>query len=246
MILEYLFEHRCLTTHQITDLFFDSPRAARERMRELYEIQLVSRFQPQALPGEGSHPFHYVLGPIGARLVAAVRGIDVRTLGYRKGLEEQVAFSPRLPHLLDVNTFFTRLVWACRRRGHRFEWWSETRCLRHWGSIVRPDGYGVVRWNGAKLRFFLEMDRGTERPWRLSEKLPRYSEVAYLDDEPKLLLFCFTEIAREVAARKAFTESGLPVATATLDQHIDHPLGFNWLLLDATARTSLMEVANRG
>lgn len=246
MILEYLFEHRCLTTHQITDLFFDSSRTARERMRELYEIQLVSRFQPQALPGEGSHPFHYVLAPTGARLVAAVRGIDVRTLGYRKGLEEQVAFSPRLPHLLDANTFFTRLGWACRRRGYRFEWWSETRCSRHWGSIVRPDGYGVVRWNGARLRFFLEMDRGTERPWRLSEKLPRYSEVAYLDDEPKVLLFCFTETAREVAARKAFTESGIPVATSTLDQHIDHPLGFNWLLLDSTSRCSLMEVANSG
>ncbi|MGH2812647.1 MAG: replication-relaxation family protein [Actinomycetota bacterium] len=177
-ILEYLFEHRCLTTHQICDLFFDSPRTARERMRELFEIDLVRRFQPQALRGEGSYPFHYVLGPTGARLVAALRGVDVRTLGYRKGLEEQIAFSPKLLHLLDVNTFFSRLEWVCRRRGYRFEWWSEPRCLRRWGSVVRPDGYGVVRWNGAKLRFFLEMDRGTERPWRLSEKLPRYSEVA--------------------------------------------------------------------
>lgn len=243
-ILDFIFEHRCLTTHHICDLFFESPRTARERMRELCEMDLVRRFQPQALPGEGSQPFHYVLGPVGARLVAASRGTDLRTLGYRSGLEEQIAFSPRLAHLLDINTFFCRLAWVCRRRGYKFEFWSELHCLRHWGSVVRPDGSGLVRWNGAKLHFFLEMDRGTEKPWRLAEKLPRYTETAYLEDSPKVLLFCFTEIEREVGARKAFRGCELTVATSTLDIHVERPLGSNWLEVASTRRRSLLDVGH--
>jgi hypothetical protein len=243
-ICDYLHEHKCLTTHQIADLFFNSPRSARDRLLDLYEMKLIIRFQPHARPGQGSFPYHYLLGPMGARLVAARRGIDLRGLGYRRELVEQVAFSPKLPHLLAVNTFFSRLALACRRNCDRLEWWSETKCARQWGSIVRPDGYGVIESNIAKLRFFLEMDRGTERPWRVAEKLPRYDEVAYLESAPKLVLFCFSDLGREVAARKAFDGCALRIATATFEEHVEEPLGAKWLVLDSTTRQSLLEVAS--
>lgn len=243
-ICEYLYEHKCLTTHQIRDLFFSSSRGARDRLLELHGMKLVVRFQPPARPGQGSFPYHYLLASMGARLVAARRGIDLRELGYRRELVEQVAFSPKLPHLLAVNTFFSRLAWSCRRNGHSFpEWWSEIRCARKWGSIVRPDGFGVIESNSVKHRFFLEMDRGTERPWRLTEKLARYDEVAYLDSAPELVLFCFGELGREISARKAFDGCALRIATATTKDHFDEPLGANWLLLGSTTRQSLLELA---
>jgi hypothetical protein len=243
-ICEFLFEHRCLTTHQIQDLFFDSPRSTRQRLYELNEMQLVVRFRPHAARGQGTYPFHYVLGPMGAQLVAARRGLDLRELGYRRELEDQIAYSTRLPHLLDVNTFFSRLAWTCRRRHFGFEWHSETRTAKRWGSIVRPDGSGSIRFNGTQLSFFLEMDRGTERPWRLSEKLPRYSEAALLEECPGYLLFCFSNNEAEVSARRALAGCELTIATATLEDHVAHPLGRNWLSLDSISRRALTELSH--
>lgn len=41
-------------------------------------------------------------------------------------------------------------------------WWSETRCTRHFGDHVRPDGYGRWTDNDTDMEWFLEYDFGTE------------------------------------------------------------------------------------
>ncbi|MBW3587904.1 MAG: hypothetical protein KY429_00600 [Actinobacteria bacterium] len=84
----------------------------------------------------------------------------------------------------------------------------------------------------------------SKRPWRLSDKLPRYSEAAVLEDCPRYLLFCFTEIEAEIAARKVLGGCELTIATATLEEHIAHPLGRNWLTFHSKSRKALTELSH--
>jgi Replication-relaxation/Helicase HerA, central domain len=50
----------------------------------------------------------------------------------------------------------------------------ETRCTRHFGDHVRPDGYGRWTDNGTTVERFLEYDFGTEDLGRLAAKLTGY------------------------------------------------------------------------
>ena len=74
---------------------------------------------------------------------------------WRRGLAHDLAASQRLAHLVGVNGFFTALLRSARTRpGCRLEeWWSERRCAREWGEVVRPDGYGVWVDHGASMPF---------------------------------------------------------------------------------------------
>jgi len=44
----------------------------------------------------------------------------------------------------------------------------------HTDASVRPDGYGCYRRDGARFGFFLEFDRGTEKPGEYAAKLAAY------------------------------------------------------------------------
>jgi Replication-relaxation len=151
--VQALFEHRVLTVHQITELYFVSTHTARRRMVELYRMAVVDRFRPQAL---GSAPFHYVLNDLGARVVAAERGLEFKELRFRKENVDQLPYRRELPHLVGANGFFTRIASACQTGdGHRLvEWWSEARCRNRWGSIVLADGFGVLRGACESRPFF--------------------------------------------------------------------------------------------
>src|SRR5580692_5968011 len=67
-----LYEHRVLTTEQVADVGFDSAITARHRLAILADLDVVERFRP--LRQSGSSPWHYVLGAIGAAVVAVERG----------------------------------------------------------------------------------------------------------------------------------------------------------------------------
>ncbi|MQA92785.1 MAG: hypothetical protein GEU90_21615, partial [Gemmatimonas sp.] len=84
-----LFEHRLLTVHQITELYFPSGHTARRRLVELYRLAVLDRFQPQAV---GSAPYHYVLDHLGARVVAAERGLEFKELRFRKEDVDRLPF----------------------------------------------------------------------------------------------------------------------------------------------------------
>ncbi|MGQ0678403.1 MAG: replication-relaxation family protein [Actinomycetota bacterium] len=88
----------------------------------------------------------------------------------------KLAYSPRLAHLVASNDFFSRLVRACRNSDDVSvtHWWGEDRTRRRWGQFVWPDAFGQVQHSGRKQSFFLELDLGTERPWRLAAKLDGY------------------------------------------------------------------------
>src|SRR5947207_2412454 len=92
-------------------------------------------------------------------------GLDPKQLGYRHEDAIGIAHSLRLAHTVGVNGFFTTLVALSQRpgaRGRLTAWWSELRCGRLFGDMVRPDAYGRWREDGHQIEFFLEFDFGTE------------------------------------------------------------------------------------
>ncbi|WP_020663095.1 replication-relaxation family protein [Amycolatopsis benzoatilytica] len=253
-LLAVLHEHRVLTTSQIQDACFPSGRSARQRLRDLYLWRTVSRFQP--FRQLGSAPMHYVLGPAGAAVLAAEHGLEVKELGYRHDRAMGIAHNQRLAHTVGVNDFFTSLIARTRRARHPealVAWWSESRCARHFGDLVIPDGYGRLRTGtGSAAReaeWFLEFDTGTEALTKVGRKLAGYARLAESTGIATPVLVWLPTTRREAGARTALARAhaglddprAVPVATAAadlLDPAAAHPSPGEavWLPLTA-ART---------
>ena len=238
-----LHQHRVLTTPQLIDLAFASRNAAEHRLAILHQLGVLDRFRPHHTPG--SAPYHYVLGPLGAALLAAEADQEPAQLGYRRDRTLALAHSQRLAHLLGVNSFFWALARAARGQPDAAleVWWSEQRCAAQWGRLVHPDGYGRWRQQQSRVDFFLEYDRGSEPLGRLAAKLPGYHALAQASEIATPLLVWLPTQAREAAARQALSGSSLPVATATPDPD-QTPAGPLWLPLHASGpRRRLAQLA---
>ncbi len=227
LICELAHDHRVLTANQIADAFFDTGSRARLRLVNLYRKRLLDRFRPYE--AKGSAPFHYLIGSVGALVVAARQGVDPSEIGYRADRALTWAASPRLDHLVGVNGFFMSLLGVARRSGGRAaleQWWSERRCAKSMAGIVLPDGYGVWNEAGHRMEFCLEYDMGTETLGRLVEKLVGYAELQKASGVRRWVLFCFPGRRREAEARKHLAGSTVPVATA---HDVSNPAGQMWL-----------------
>ena len=173
-----LHQHRVLTTPQLIDLAFPSRNAAEHRLAILHQLGVLDRFRPHHTPG--SAPYHYVLGPLGAALLAAEADQEPAQLGYRRDRTLALAHSQRLAHLLGVNSFFCALARAARGQPDAAleVWWSEQRCAAQWGRLVHPDGYG--RWReqqtaGGLLPGVRPGQRTARAAGRQAARLPRSS-----------------------------------------------------------------------
>jgi hypothetical protein len=240
-LCQLLWEHRVLTTLQLTQLAFPSADAAEHRLVILHRLGLVDRFRPHHTPG--SAPYHYVLGSLGAAVLAAQTDQDPAALGYRRDRTLALAHSQRLAHLVGVNGFFSALASTARHHpdAELERWWSEQRCTQHWGGLVRPDGYGRWRQQHRQVDFFLEYDRGTQAPHRLAGKLGGYHDLTHASGISTPLLIWLPTPSREATIRHALAGTSLPVATATptSDQSPAGPLwqplqvsGPRWRLID--------------
>ncbi len=181
----------------------------------------------------------------GRGLVASWRGVERKQLAVRMDRLRRIGHSPRLDHLVEVNGFFCRLAYRCRSTPLRLaEWWSERRCAAEWEGIVRPDGLGRLQGPGVDVRFFLELDRGTENSARLEEKLTRYARVARASDAPGALVFLFPTERREAEARRALFNCGMPVLTGSKRYAMDDPLGPVWLPVAEDRRVRIVDVGS--
>jgi len=185
------------------------------RLAELYALDIVDRFRPQTWGSPT--PFHWVLGPLGAALVAAEAGVDLSDVSWRRSLAHDLAASQRLAHLVGLNGFFTGLLRSARTRSgcSLDQWWSERRCAREWGEVVRPDGYGIWTEPAGSLPFLVEYDTGTEPLDRLAAKLPGYARLAEAAGHPNWVLFSFGSPRRERDARRVLAHPAVPVASAS-------------------------------
>jgi hypothetical protein len=246
-IIRMLHEHRVLTSHQVALLAFPSGRSARQRLRELFQWSVLDRFQP--FISLGSAPMHYVLAPAGAAVLAAEEGMDVKDLGYRHDRVLGIAHSLRLAHTVGVNDWFTALVDRARHDPHLAveSWWSETRCAKHFGDLIKPDAYGRLTDHQREIEFFLEYDYGTEALTKLAHKLTGYAALADATTITTPLVIWFPTARREAAARSVLRQfhsqldrpEVVPVATAS-GEHLNpatpypSPADAVWLPLETT------------
>lgn len=261
-VLDLLYEHRVLTTGQITQVAFGTDRYTRRRLATLYAYRAVDRFRPFH-PRGGSAPWHYVLDDAGALIVAQARGTTVQELPFRRDRAMDIALSPSLAHTVAVNGFFTALAAAARQdpAAELTVWWTERQCRRAWPDGIRPDGYG--RWRVTvgstphETDFFLEMDRGTETLARVTAKLDSYADLAGRTGYHTPVLFCLPGPGREQALHPLIRNAPIPVATTTTalagltsqQQELaqeDGPAGMVWLAAGARRRVRLADLALRG
>jgi len=110
-------------------------------------------------------------------------------------------------------------------RGRLTACWSELRCRRLFGDMVRPDAYGRWHEDGHQIEFFLEFDFGTETLGKLARKLHDYEKLATATGITTPVLVWLPTNRREASARKAFVETLsrldrpalVPIATSTAD-----------------------------
>ncbi len=236
-LLGLLWEHRVLTSDQITALFFRTSERTHQRLRQLHELHTLSSFRPWIPNGTAAK--HWVLGPAGAHVLAVEQGVSLRELGYRHETVMGIAVSPRLGHQVGVNDFFVRLRAYARNRdaGTRLvQWLPERRCISQWGDHARPDAFG--RWSEPRrhclpteVAFFLEHDTGTERLARVAAKLNGYTALARETGSTTPVLFWLPSAAREANLRRLLGVPGVPVATAvhTPTTSGEAPAGAVWL-----------------
>lgn len=240
-ICEYLYEHRVLTTDHIKDLAFRSVITAQHRLQKLVEMRVIDRFRPYRV--SKATPFHYVLHDIGAMVVAADRGVDVKELDWKPGRAIALAGSSHLDHLVGVNGFFSSLHAAGRslQNAELTEWWSARRCGGEWGKFVIADGFGVWRDGDTELQFFLEYDRGTESLRRLHDKVSRYRDLMYAMGSKTPVLFVFPGLRREAGLRRAIRSLDIPIATAVAGTTPNESV---WLAGENERRVNLRELAH--
>jgi hypothetical protein len=211
-----LAEHRVLTSHQLAQLAFNHLDTAEDRLRTLTTLQVLDRFRPRR--DTGSAPYHYVLGPLGAAVLAAEQGIGVAELGYRRAATLAIAYHRRLPELVRANGFFAALAGYARRHADAelAVWWSPRRCQPTWGTLIQPHGFGRWQQRDAVLDFFLECDRAADAPSRLAAALAGYDELARATPQlATVTLLWMTTPEREVELRRVLRPRRCLVATAT-------------------------------
>jgi hypothetical protein len=133
---------------------------------------------------------------------------------------------------------------VCRRRGSDDaleEWRSAAACAR---GRFRPDGYGCYRSAGSRFGFFLEYDRGTERPGDYAAKLAAYyryrdsgSAARDYDGFPTLLLVTISDVAEARFAHQVYLAhqqhgstplSVLLTTSRRIEAHAEGVLGPVW------------------
>ena len=235
-LLAMLAEHRVLTAGQITRLCYGTLRRANLRLLALAELGLVDRFRlhPQHY---GSTPYHYVLGPQGALLVAAAHDLTVKEFGYDRGKLLRQAYRADLPHTVGCNDLMVEL--ACHHRtdqSYRLEaWWDQDSCERQWGEHIRPDAYleyagpsGVPTRQFVRVTAWLEYDTGSEHLDQLTGKLHGYQAVAREYGTRRIVLVQLPDPEREfrLHARISSAYASCPVPVAT--SHSPDPTGTVW------------------
>ena len=245
-ILDLLDQHGTFTTEQITALTFGSVDRARNRLNTLRARDVLDRFRHYHHPG--SQSWRWVLGPVGAAILAASHGQPLPRPGAVREAGARLATSPTLAHRLAVNGWFVALLAHARTRDdvRLSQWWNEARCREAAGNLVRPDGHGVWHAGGRVVPFWLEMDLGTEPVARVTGKLTGYAHLAGTRHGYPVL-FWLPSAAREANVGAALSRTGPPagvlVATGSADTtDRDDPAGAVWRIPGHPGRVRLADL----
>ncbi len=259
LMLQALADHKALTRKHLTDLFFGSVRRCQVHVAYLKRLGLIKETTGLPRPQHGSAPPVYALTWAGARVVDRDgRSLLMRT--YRSFVGSDL----HLRHTVAVNDFFTNLLTAARSQGGHLEWLGEDACRAYYADVharlpqLTPDGAGTLRLGSIETRFFLELDRGTERQGWLRQKYRRYllHLAGRVGAEALHVLFVVPDGRRERVIHKV-GQAALRGAvsphpgfwTATQEGlRRDGPLGDVWARVPGkwTARVGLEEIGRHG
>lgn len=188
-VLLAVYYHRCLTTEQITEMFFrydnsGKPNSqasviARRRLRKMFDYCLIDRFFIDVGENNGSSQAHIVLDSLGGKVVAGMLNLPVKELQWRYEMNE--ARLPYLEHMVKINDCYLALLKNARKAHHEVTQYIAENHVRHefkyWNQrvVFNPDAYGQY-WNGDEgFHFFLEFDNGTMTPTTFGRKHQRYT-----------------------------------------------------------------------
>jgi hypothetical protein len=169
-----------LTRRQVAELLPGrSVRRTNFRLRKLHRAGYISRRYPSGML-MARVPLYY-LGP-GAAEALGLGGQDIK-IRQRRRQAIQLKESA-LPHFLLVDSVHIKFLIASRNCPEfvLLNWvpqyapiWAT---LNQYGLPIRPDAYAECRVDALVLRFFVELDRGTERGASIRKKIDSYTQYA--------------------------------------------------------------------
>jgi hypothetical protein len=234
-----LYEHRILTSSQLTLLFFSGRRRAMDRLLFLYRARVLDRFYPPRPFAQGKPQAHWLLDEAGAHIAAACLGMDRRQLPWRA--RENWSTHPQLAHRLETNTFVTDLIAATLPHPPLgVAEWSGSGSVKDQmpdGVELIPDAGFLLSTPARVVDCLLEWDRGTEPGSVLEHKLRLYRKAAGRSRDRCCVLFVVPSARRARTLEEALSRAGSPsqygeewpVFVATLPELREFgPLGPIW------------------
>ena len=253
-ILRLLDEHFTFTTSRLALLAgFSSLSTASHRLLLLHQRDVLERARPFRAGG-GSFEWHWMLGPIGARLVAAERGVTPIRPAKVVARWEKLFNGWRYRELDAQHAWFCGLISAVSDQhdaaGELAAWRSAWRVGRDWQATT--DGYGRWHWSdGTELRFVLLLDdpprvgarQIRERLASLPDPAWAFTHRAGFTDDTVTLIWTAT-LRREQVMRRAIVrhlggDTRRPVALGCAEYAACVPGGVHgraWLPLGALGR----------
>ncbi|MGP4018812.1 replication-relaxation family protein [Saccharopolyspora sp. 5N708] len=266
-ILVLLEEHFTFTTSQVALLAgLSSLITAQHRLATLYQRRVLERARPFRAGG-GSYEWQWMLGPAGAKIVAAGRGVTPMRPAKIAARWRKLFNGWRYTELAAQHAWFCALIAsACGETGaggKLVRWRSAWRVSKAWAATT--DGYGVWRLpDGRELPFVLLLDDPPrvgahelrERIGSIPDPALSFTHKAGFPEEAVTLIWCPT-LGREQIIRRAMTKhlgstTGMPVALACgeyAEMVEGGPHGRVWIPLGAlwrgvAGRLTLAELAD--
>jgi hypothetical protein len=157
-------------------------------------------------PSGGPRWRRYVLTTRGLQLLA--RQVGITPEAYRRiygALDDACGEARRglvfaranLAHTDGINSVYLALLDATRLAGGELCWRGEWACTHTYLAgqrlhTLRPDAEGLFTGPQGSLRFYVEVDRGTTRLWRLAGKLSQYYAYRAGTDQRQITLLLVT------------------------------------------------------
>lgn len=178
-----------LRTDQVQILEFNSPSPAYERLEKLYHYEYLNRhFITQVAAAPAASKIVYSITPLSASVLAATFGYTVSDINYPG---RAVSNWKTLQPILAVNDFRVHLMRAVRgREGFKLVRWIPEKDFRAHPDFVYvkdakgktkksplyPDGYIILKTPLGEVRFFVEIDSGTEGLEQFRSQISIYQE----------------------------------------------------------------------
>lgn len=181
-VLQLLFEHRFLTTNQISRLYYNTEygiRSTQRRMKQLFEIGVIMRIRPRD-EEPGTKPYVFAITHLGYEILRKTERISqdqAQSIRFDES-DHQVEFS-RVIHELHLNDVCLSIFEEASRRDLSFEWLPTKLCRQSIkmtngkSRIVEPDAVFIFYTDKGEKVLHLEYERSADQR-RFQDKLTKW------------------------------------------------------------------------